>query len=270
MKVFLYRLSLTEQEQGDLFESQKIDRKNFLRKWFSKSFSFDYRKDTSLRYEFIQEDQGVIYSALCRWIPEQAENDPSDPFVKYEAGRWKKATFLLNTNDDEQVVAVESVVGVGLPNAILAGLVEAVNLSSYSVPYRIDAVSLPTSGSFNAAVGSYPGPITSIQFDLVVPNPIDAEGETKEALRKLRERTGADRLNEKIQSEKGLRTDSDYVQDIVDYAELGGGDITARSGTDEVYDSKKSVRSTAIPDELKPSGSPIENLFEIVSSVLKR
>lgn len=270
MKVFLYRLSLTENQQPELFERDEVDRKSFLRRWLCRSFSFDYRKDIKLRYEFIQEDRGAIYAALCRWIPENAENDPLDPFAISEGGRWKKAAFLINLNDDEQVAAVENAVGVGLPNAILAGLVEAINAQTLGEPFKIDAFSLPKEGSFNAAVGAFPGPITAIQFDLVVPNPIDAEGETKEALRKLREKTGAERIGQRLNSEKGLKTDSSYIQEIVEYAENGGGDISAKSGGEEVYDSRKTVRSAELPDEIKPTGSKIENLFNLASEILRR
>lgn len=271
LKLFLYRLSLTEAAQLDLFEPQSaIGRKEFLLSQFKKSFAFDYRKDIKLRYSFIQEEAGIIYAALCRWTPEDAETDPSDPFVVSEGGRWRKATFLLNINDDEQVVGVESVVGVGLPNSILGGLIETINAESLGEPFRIDAFALPTSGSFNSAVGSYPGPITAIQFDLVVPNPIDAEGETKEALKRLRERTGADRIGEKLQSENGLNTAGDYIQSVVDYAEKGGGNVSAKSDGEIVYDSKNSVRSATVPDELRPAGTTIAYLFSIVEHIFGR
>lgn len=271
MKLFLYRLSLTEQEQPNLFHTaDRQTRAEFLRMHFSRSFSFDYRKDIKLRYEFIQEDRGIIYAALCRWASESFESDPSDPFVVSEGGQWRKSTFFLNVNDDEQVVAVENVIGVGLPNSILAGVVETVNALSDSNPFRIDAFALQKSGSFNAAVSAYPGPVTSVKFDLVVPNPIDSEGETKAALKKLRERTGAERIGERLQSDKGLKTENPYIQEIVDYAESGGGDVTAKSGQDEIYNSKKTIRSTQIPDDLRPTGSLISSLYETVVGHLKR
>jgi len=273
MKVFLYRLSLTEESQLDLFEdgtSPVPSRKEFLEKVFTRSFSFDYRKDIKLRYEFIEERVGIIYSAVCRWIPENAEIDPKDPFAVAEGGRWKKAAFFLNVNDDQQVVGLEAVNGVGGPNPVLAGLVEAINEINASEPYRIDAFSLPLEGSFRAAVGAYPGPVTSLKFDLVVPNPTDAEGETREALKKLREKTGMDRLKEEYKSEKGLKTDGEYIQDIVEYTESGGGDVIASSYGDEIYNSKKTVRSADVSDELRPTGEPKRDLLHTLLELLKK
>ncbi|SLN48830.1 hypothetical protein ROJ8625_02388 [Roseivivax jejudonensis] len=273
MKLFLYRLSLTDQYAGGLFEGvyePEISREEFLRRRLSSSFGFDYRKGIRLRYEFIQEDRGIIAAALCRWIPETAENDPADPFAQSEGGRWKRAAVFCNISDDQQVVGLEDVNGVGTPDSILGGLVETINAFTLGEPYRIDAEALPRSGSFREAVSGFPGPITSIKFDLVVPNPPDAEKETREALKRLREETGMERRKEELSSEHGLNVDSEYINGFVQYSEEGGGNIVAKSASEEVYNSNKMVRYATISDELRPTGSPIKNLFNALIEILMK
>ena len=86
MKLFLYRLSLTQNVQADIFEVIEGDgttetRKDFLVRQFEKDFRFEYRKGIKLRYQHTQTDGDVIAGGICRWISEDVEGDPADPFA---------------------------------------------------------------------------------------------------------------------------------------------------------------------------------------------
>lgn len=204
MKLYLYRLSLTEREQLDLLTAPAT-REEFLRKYFTRSFSFVGWGGVTLRYEFIQEDDQVIAGAICRWVSETAQADPSNPFVEVEGGRWLRSAFFFNMEDHQQVFAIESASAVGAPQAVLASLVKHINLESGGIPYNIEVAEINVKGSFSDAVRSYPGPITTLTFRFVVPNPTDVEKETREALKKLGRRTGAEEVIEKLKSSGGIK-----------------------------------------------------------------
>ena len=271
MKLFLFRLSLSEPDQKGLFSKiteAQLTREEFLRRIFSVSFSFDHRKDIKLKYHFIEEVDGVIYAAICRWVSEEAETNQIDPFEKSNLGRWKKAAFLFNIKDDQQVLGIDFVNGVGRPNSVVSSLVETVNAITLGQEYRIDFFNLPTAGSFNKAVREYKGDITSVSFDLVIPNPPSVEDSTRKALRELREKTGAIKKKETLESQSGLKTESSYIQELVDYTEKGGGRTVAKSGSEEVYNSQKTARSITVSDDLRPKTT--ESKASLISRIAAR
>lgn len=275
MKLFLYRMSLTENQQVSLFDAIERDgqpepRYQYLKRQFECDFRFEYRKGIKLRYQHTQTDRDVIAGAICRWISEDIEADPSDPFVVSESGHWEKAAFFFNIGDDEQVFGLEQNPRVGLPQSVMTQLVKTINALTESHPYKIDVFSVNTSHSFRDAVLAYPGPITSLTFDLVIPNPTDAEGKTKKALKKLRRITNGDRFKSTTTSEEGLKVDNPLTRDAAKYAEDGGGDIVAKSGSDKVFDSKKTVKVIEIEEEFRPDGSEKDGLSDATSDKLKR
>lgn len=271
MRLHLYRLSLTEADQ-DLFSDGKLSetRKSFLSRMFDVEFDFETRKGKILRYRPIQNDDGMIGGAICRWMPESYEGDPSDPFEPVDGGRWAKAAFFLNLNDDQQVVGIERVTTIGKPGSVMKGLVEQLNERSGRRPYRIDVFSVNVEQSFQRAIESYSGPITTLIFDLVLPNPTDGESATQKALKRLKDKVDADRAKATIKNDEGLKTDSEMVRDAVGYAENGGGDTIAKDGKHVVYNSKKIVKDVSVDDDLKPTGGEISGLKDRLSGKLKR
>lgn len=269
MKVFLYRFSLTERDQGDLFQTS-LSRQDFLRDNFKKTFRFSGWGGVSLLYQYIQEDDEVIAGAICRWISEVSEANPDDPFAEVEGGRWLRAAFFFNIEDHQQVFAIEHNGAVGAPSSILSSLVKLVNTRSEGFPYHIEVAELNVKGSFRQAIESYPGPITTLSFRYVVPNPPDVEKETREALKKLGKHTGAEEVVERLKSSSGIKVDSDYIRDAVEYVEDGGGDVTAKDGGRVIFKSSQRVRTEDVSDELAPRGTPISGIASVVKWVLRR
>lgn len=275
MKLYLYRFSLSESTQGNLFDvierdGRPEDRFSFLKRVFERDFRFEYRSGIKLRYQHTQSDGGLLAGAICRWISEDLEGDPTDPFVVTEGGHWEKAAFFFNLSDDQQVFGLEYNSRVGLPNSVIKQLVTTVNAVNNLEVYKIDAFSVNVDKSFRNAVLSYPGPITSLTFDLVIPNPVDGEGVTKKALKKLRKLTNGDRYKATTSSVEGLKVDNAITRDAAKYAESGGGDIKAKSGMDTVYDSRKTVKTVEIEEKYRPTGEYISGLSEGTSDKLKR
>jgi hypothetical protein len=134
LKIFLYRLSLTA-APADLFDDpfKTETRKEFLTRLFKGEFSFDQRKGKRLKYQHTQTDDDVISGVICRWMSESFEGDPTDPFTETEGGRWAKAAFYFNLGNDQQVFGLEYVNAIGNVQAVIKGLVEAMNVKSGGV-----------------------------------------------------------------------------------------------------------------------------------------
>jgi hypothetical protein len=271
MKLHLYRLSLTAADY-DLFSdgSSRESRVSFLSRMLSAEFDFETRKGKILRYKPTQNDDGLMSGAVCRWMPESYEGDPSDPFGETDGGRWAKASFFLNVNDDQQVVGFERVSTIGKPGAVMKGLVNELNERAGGRPYRIDVFSVNVEQSFQKAVSLYSGPVTSLSFDLVLPNPTDGEGATKEALKRLRDKVNADRAKATVVSSDGLNTTDGLVKDAVEYAETGGGDVVAKDGRHVVFSSKNTVKTVDVDDSYRPDGTEIDGLKTGLSGKLER
>ena len=121
---------------------------------------------------------------------------------------------------------------------------------------------------FLTVVKGHSGPITSISFDLVTPNP-NASGETSRALKRLRRRVNADRYKGTAESKEGLNVDDPMIADVSDYASDGRGDIRAKSESKVVYDSRYHISSIEIPEEYRPMGSVIDGLSRFIRGKLK-
>lgn len=271
MKIYLFRFSLTQRAQPSLFDDKEPQtRQSFLRENLSRSFEFSYWGEQIIRYEFTQEDDEVISGAVCKWVSEDQEADPSDPFAKSEGGRWLKASFFFNIEDHQQVFGIEHHKRVGAPSAILAGIARYINERTDEHPYHIEVSEINEKGSFRKAVGEYPNPVTTLSFRFVVPNPPNVEEETREALKKLGKSTGAEEATETLKSSKGLEVDSDYVNDAVEYIEDGGGRVVAKNGKNIIFDSKNRVRTETPPEAAKPKGQPITGLASMVKALLRK
>lgn len=271
MKIYLFRFSLTQRAQPGLFDDRETQtRQSFLRENLSHSFEFNYWGKQTVRYEFTQEDDEVISGAVCKWVSEDQEADPSDPFAKSEGGRWLKASFFFNVEEHQQVFGIEHNTRVGAPSALLAGIARYINDHTNSHPYHIEVCEINEKGSFQKAVGEYPEPVTTLTFRFVVPNPPNVEEETREALKKLGKATGAEEATETLKSSKGIEVNSEYVNDAVGYIEGGGGRVVARNGKYIIFDSKNRVRTENPPEAAKPKGQPITGLANMVKALLRK
>lgn len=276
MLLHLYRLSLSERHEPNLFEDgderfRLPERIDYLFKWFGEAFSYEPRKDVSLRYIPTQIDDTVIAGVVARQISELKHSDEDDPFKEVEGIEWETANLFLNVGDDEQVMGVEVNRKVASKSGTLVqGLVAAINEISKPGGYKIDVFPVHDGEEFWSAVTDYDGPITSLTFDLVVPNPPDTKSPTKEALRKLQEKLNTRSVKETYSNQDGLDLQNEFVADRETYAASGGGDVVAKSGAETVFSSKDSVKKMEVDDDLRASGEPRDGLADSLKDRLKR
>lgn len=275
MKIYLFRLSLSERGGPSLFEQaderfSKPSRTDFLAELFGKEWDFLGRGGKRLKYGFSQRDGEIISGVVGRWVTEEKEGDPADLWTTVEQNHWEKAALFLNLNPHQQVIGLEWKSSVGRPASLLKSLVTFLNETTSPSAYKIEFFAVSSRAEFWTAVNKYPAPITSLALDLVIPNPSDASGATARALKRLRKRLNADRYKGKATNKDGLNVNDSLVKDAVQYVAAGGGEIVAKSDDHIVYDSKDYVATVEIDETARPTGNVIERLASMLADKLKR
>lgn len=276
MLLHLFRLSLSERQQPSLFEVDDerfklLPRLDYLFKWFSEPFDYVPRKDVSLRYIPTQIDDNIIAAVIAKKYTEVKHSDEDDPFLEVEGVEWETANLFFNIGDDEQVMGIEANRKVASQTrTMVQGLVSAINEISKPGGYKIDVFPIHETHQFWDAVSSFDGPITSLTFDLVIPNPPDTTSPTKDALRRLKEKLNARSAKETFSNQDGLDIANDFVEDREKYAAAGGGDVVAKSGKQTVFNSKDNGKKIEVDDTLRATGEHRDGLSDSLKSRLKR
>lgn len=276
MRLYLYRLSLSERGGPTMFDDvdarfERPSRLDFLRKRFAENaWEFEGHGGAMLRYDIAQVDSDVVSAVVAKWVQEERPADPSDIWTNKQQNHWKKAAFFLNMAHKEQVVGLEYNRNVGKPSSVLKHMVTNLNRIDDPSGYKIDVFPIVPKKDFMEAIEGYAGPITSVAFDLVIPNPTDASGATARALRGLRRRLNANRYRGEPSNKDGLDLTDPMVKDMADYAARGGGDVKAKSDSEVVYDSREHVATVEVEEEYRPTGEEVEGLFKKMFDKLKR
>lgn len=275
MKVFLYRISLTEKPLGPLLskvdEVELPSREDELRRVFSSRFEYSPRQGIYMTHFPIQEEDGFFSGVIARWHHDVRPGDETDPFLEREANYWTRAAYFLNINDDEQVIGVELNRDVASSHrSIVLGLMEGINQQISKQVYKFDAFSLNHEEDFWTAVKSHPAPITSLRFDFVAPNGPNTTEETRKAMKALHKSTNSQQISQEFRNDEGIDLSSEEIASRQDYATTGGGDTVAKSGKKIVYSSASHVRTEEISEALRPMGQAIHGLAETLRDILRR
>ena len=273
MKFPLYRFSLTKVSQLDLVDEALQSREDFLKEWFTNPLEFKSHGNITIKYHPLQTDQTIITGCFARRTDTLIDCDPADPYAQEDGIHWEKAAYFLNIGNDEQVIALEHKNGVGKPSSLLNGLINHLNDKTNRNAYVLNVHSINNKDEFWNAVKSHcakDGKITSITFDMVVPNPPDVTSPTKDALKKLKEQFNAKSVKETVSNPNGLRLDNDEVKHREAYIQTGGGEVIAKDGGTTIYNSKNKQKQIEIDDKLYPDGDKKSGLFANLSKLLKR
>ncbi len=275
MKIFLYRISLSEKPTGPLLEgidkTELPPREHELRRAFSQRFDYSPRQNIFMTHFPLQEDKGFMSGVLARWHHDVRPGDETNPFVEREANYWTRASYFLNVNDDEQVLGVEFNRDVSSSHAsLVAGLMEGVNNLVGKQYYKFDAFSVNQEEDFWTAVSNHPASITSLKFDFVAPNGPNTTEETRKAMKELHRETNSRHIAQEFKNEEGIDLSSEAIKMRQQYAANGGGDTLAKSGNTTVYDSTSRVKIEIISESLRPMGQAITGLADALRDKLKR
>ena len=192
MDLYLFRLSLKERRQPDLFEETdgaRIPREHWIREYFSERRQFLHQ---GTQMEFVPEQPGTPFRAdlIAGWIARartlQEWTPPDQGLTPTIHESWRVALILVDPteHEDGQKVALEHHPDIGSARAIIKSLVNDMNRRP---PYSVDAFPIVQEASFWRFAERHAFQIRQLTFDVAVPNMFDSLDDFSDELRKLRD-----------------------------------------------------------------------------------
>lgn len=265
-----FHFSLLLRDQLDLLEPNR-DRESWLRYRFSERFLFPHHGN-----EFWWVPQAISRKYIVGVIEREKfqieRTPPYEGAQEVEGSFWTGAMVIIDPSDAPagQAVAVENNSRVGLPNAILSSLVNHINSlpgNQYSLLFK----ALFKGGSFWRFAAKHGGQLEYVRFRFTVPNMIfGAGGGVKKGLRRIGEDTDAQEIEVKIESEEGIRADSEAVREGVEYGEEGNAVVTAKALNGDRWSSTRQRLTTKMHSILNFATAKTDEVQQWLKQALDR
>jgi len=266
----LFRLTLIERYQADLFSTDIPSREKYIQDTFSKRIEFDHY---TMPYSYIpvSSELGtrIVVGKIGRAIKVPENSSPEEGFEEQLRDSWKAAVVAIDPGSgvDGQKVAMLREQKLGRTFSVLKSLVKELNID-ISSPYTFEVMPIFSSQSFWEFAKQNKGSITSLTFDFVVPNGIwNTDSHIKEDLRSVREAMNAEEVITTFKSEKGIITDSPQVEEAMAYIDKGSGSAAAKTRDGKTFDSTTKSKRAIV--EYERSASPRTALARALRSLAK-
>lgn len=249
-KVFeQFHFSLIEREQADLLEVS-MTREKWLRTKLGETIELAHA-GKSFYWVPQNYSEEFIVGVIEREKSHVVRTPPEDGAKEKKSSFFTGSLVIIDPNNrpDGQRVAVHNDVQVGQPNAMLTSLVRYFNEHS-SHQYAVHFKPLFRSDNFWRFAQKHGGQLEFVRFRFTVPNMIfGAGGKTKKGLRRIGADTDAQEIELKIESDDGIKADSEAVREGLEYGEEGNAKVTAKALNGDRWSStteKLSVKMTDI------------------------
>jgi len=252
-----FRLSLMPPAQNDLFSGPPPSREEYIRSAFGREWKFDHYKSP---FTFVHKgdlDPATLLGQIGREGLIRENRSPEEKFEDNTHIGWLACVVLIDPTDHEdgQKVAVQVDPKVGTPLSLIDALVRTINERVEDKFYHIEVEPIIEATPFWEFVEKNNGEITSITFELVVPNGLfTANNDTAEEMRRFKEVMKTRKLTVTLQNSDGLDIYSDPIKDAVDYAANSGGRIRAKSKSGKKYSSATKPKATTIEADENDAG----------------
>jgi hypothetical protein len=269
-----FRLSLMPRPQRSLFDERgELSREEYLRDVFAKDRAFPHHGND---FHYLPEERGAwspsaIIGRVGRKVQTEENLPPEEGFADTIHEGWKAVVIVVDPTDhkDGQKVAVEVRVSVGGTNALIKGLVSAINDSDDSSPYLIEVQPIFDPSEFWKWAKENKGDVTSVKFDLVAPNGLfGARNNLRDELKAANEQSGANEVVIELKNPDGLRLDSEPIHEAVDYAESTGGRITGKAKGKRRFSSTLRPKMTTLRDTDSSNEPLVTRAARLLSEIL--
>lgn len=175
---------------------------------------------------------------------------PEEGAAEFIGHEWQGSLVVIDPRYriDGQKLAFERDRDVGLPHAVLRSMTSFLNETD--TQYTIHIKPIFDSDTFRKFAARHGNLVRYVTFDFVVPNMFfGARLGVKKGLSRVGTDTGAEGVKVTLDSDKGVKTDSQNVNDALEYAEQGNASVTAAALTGEKYSStsrRKTVKMHSI------------------------
>lgn len=257
-------------DQQDLLEPNR-DRASWLRYKFSHRFAFLHH-GTQFWWVPQEISEDYLVGVIEREKFQIERTPPAEGAQEIEGSFWTGAMVIIDPRDQPggQSVAVENNSQVGQPNALLTSLVAHINASQAN-QYSLLFKALFKGVSFWRFAKKHGGQLEYVRFRFTVPNMIfGAGGGVKKGLRRIGEDTDAQEIEIKIESEEGIRADSEAVKEGMAYGEEGNATVTAKALNGERWSSTKQKLTVKMHSILNFSKAKSEEVQEWLKQALDR
>lgn len=254
----LFRISLIEQKQIGLFEEPDLTREEFLRRIFEREWKFEHYK-IPFHYIPASEKKGgqYILARIGREI-QAVENAPPDQRFKEQLHeKWITDIVVIDpsSHKDGQKLAIERDRQVGTSYSFIKKFADHVNEALDYPRYKMEISPIFDAETFWNFAEENKGDIVSVTFEFIVPNGLwSTSSNLRDELAQARETMRAQQVATTIKSQAGIETDSEQIQEAVQYAESGSGKVKAKTRSGKRFDSTHRGKSTTIIEEVAERG----------------
>lgn len=251
-KFELFRLSLIPRPQRDLIEGKDPTREEYLRNIFTKGFVFNHRGNGFHYVPSESQSSGkILLGRIGRNIETEENLSPEEGLAEYTRSGWKACVIVIDPahHEDGQKVALEVDKAVGSPISLISSLAQHINESNPHSAYNVEISPIFDAISFWHFADKNKGQVTSLNFEFIAPNMFGGSDSITEELRNFRNIEKAQKVSIGISSNDGIDTTTEKVKESVDYAQRGGGKITARAKKNKRYNSTKKAKHVTIKSD---------------------
>jgi hypothetical protein len=234
-----FHFSLIEREQPSFLEPSR-DREHWLRAKFGGPLTFKHHGKPFFWVPQPLSDEFIV-GVIERKRRQPERTPPEEGAKEIEGEFWTGSMVIIDPQNrpDGQRVAFENRTNVGQPAAILSSLVALLN-SDEAHQYALHFKSLFRGDSFWRFADKHGGRLEYVSFRFTVPNMIfGAGGGVKKGLTRIGADTDAQEIELKVESDDGVRADSETVKEGLAYGEEGNARVTAKALSGEYWSSTK-------------------------------
>ncbi len=225
-------------------------------------------------FHYVPDSSAVGLSVLLGRLGRPFESDenlaPDQQLQATVHYGWKAAVVVVDptAHDDGQKVMMNHDTLVGNPLPLLSALVGQINSSQTLGPYSISVDPIFEASSFFAFAKENEGDITSLTFDLTVPNMFGGSDGLSTWLRDTNRQENAESVTLKLKNREGLKADTPDVREAVDYATKGGGRVKATTRRGKQFDSKDRAKTTKLAGD-DTDGTLLQRVVRELTKLVK-
>lgn len=251
---------------------EEQDRESFLRQVFAEEIRFRYGRR---EYGFVplDVDGPFIVGSFGRELQELIHDGPEQKFSTARRERWEVALFFLDPRDGVQIAAFQRAPGVGSPRRVLRAFFEEISLQGRADGWSSFFEYIASADDFWAVAERYRGHISEILFRFVPPNALRARDALNDLLRSASRDANSDEVDLRLRNrdQKGIAA-GDLVEEGVETAVRGGGEVKIKSNNRTVYSSSSKKKSEHVDEgDLPPenNASMLAKFAEYILSLVK-
>jgi hypothetical protein len=262
-EVFRYQLVIDKAFQSDAFQHQyhnldelKAAKNNIFKSIITENnFSFHSAKSDVTSQLVFQKDDMFYFMINVR----RDKRIPKKDFTESVIDTYPNLLVAINNHPDVQKIAIQSNHDAFHLTSIVANFVKDTvqkHIKSYNIAFAVE----PTfeAQQFWSLIKAYPQQVKQVTFNLISPNNTNLTKDLLLDLRTLHSDTNTQKTKLELNAEKDsylvLDENSKLVNSIVNYAALGGGDISVKiAGLNKKLHTAESVKDFNIEEQLLKS-----------------